>query len=453
MELLKTNVLLRVGIIILAIILLIIPTFAIENVIRERENRQEEAIREVSSKWADEQLLCGPFVSVPFYKYVKSKAKKDNDTEEKLIQVKEYMHFLPKDLSISGSVLPEKRYRGIYEVVVYNSDIEISGDFERPDISEWEIKEEDVLWDQSTLTFGVNDLRGIENRMELEWNGERQLFNPGTITNDVVDSGINAEVPINTSDSGTYNFHFTLQLKGSQQLYFVPVGEVTDITIKSPWTTPSFDGAFLPDSNHVDKNGFGAKWNVLHLNRNFPQKWIGESNKIKGSQFGIDLLVPIDNYQKSMRSVKYAILVVGCTFLIFFFIEVMNGAFIHPIQYFLVGIALVVFYALLLAISEYVSFNTAFTIAAFMTLTLIAVYVRAVLKSLKLVALIVGVLLILYGFIFVIIQLEEYALLIGAMGLFVILALVMYLSRKIDWFSLRLGGTQIDNQKKSTEAK
>jgi len=235
-----------------------------------------------------------------------------------------------------------------------------------------------------------------------------------------------------------YNFTLSLDLKGSQLLYFTPVGKVTDIALTSEWSNPSFNGAFLPDSREVNEKGFVAKWNVLHLNRNFPQSWTNNRHTIYNSSFGIDLLLPVDNYQKSYRSVRYAILFIGLTFLIFFFIEVLHKVFIHPIQYILVGVALIVFYTLLLSISEHLHYNFAFIISAIATLLLIAGYVRAILRSGSFTMLISGILTVLYTFIFVIIQLQDYALLIGSVGLFIIVGLVMYFSRKIDWYSLNL---------------
>ena len=233
-----------------------------------------------------------------------------------------------------------------------------------------------------------------------------------------------------------YRFSFDVELKGSQQLYFTPVGKETDVVLNSDWQTPKFDGAFLPDQHKTDKAGFKAHWNILNLNRNYPQSWTGSSYKLRDSSFGVDLKLPVDNYQKSHRSIHYAILFIGLTFLVFFFIEIFQASGIHPIQYILVGIALVVFYTLLLSISEHIRFNYAFILSALATVALISMYVRAILGSLKMSLFIAGLLSMLYLFIFVIIQLEDLALLIGSIGVFVILGLVMYFSRKIDWYGI-----------------
>lgn len=436
MKNLKNNIYFKIIAIFFIALMLLIPTAMIRSLIGERESTQTEAIHEVSSKWAEAQTISGPFVSIPYYKYIKEEAKKD--VPEKIIQVKEYIHILPTQLKIGGTIKPEKRDRGIYEIVVYNSKISLNGSFDAIDLSTLDIDPKNILFDKAELVVGITDLRGIEKQVSLKWNANNYFFNSGVTSSDIVGSGINTLITIDPSYKTAYNFSVDLDLKGSQLIYFTPIGKVTDISINSTWANPSFNGAFLPDSREVTTKGFTANWNVLHLNRNYPQIWTNNQYKIDDSSFGVDLLLPVDNYQKSYRAIKYAILFIGFTFLTFFFIEVLNKKFIHPIQYLLVGISLVIFYTLLLSISEHLAFNIAFIIAALATLLLISFYVHAVLKNKNLTLLITGILIILYSFIFIIIQLQDYALLIGSIGIFIILALVMYFSRKIDWYNLNL---------------
>lgn len=436
MKNLKTNIYFKIGAIIIIVVLLLIPTSMIKSLIRERERTQEKAIYEVSSKWGEEQTLTGPFITIPYDRYIKQYSKKDST--DKIIKVKEYIHLLPTELVVNGNINPERRYRGIYEIVVYNSQLSIAGSFNKMTYTDLDIPIRDIHFDKATLSLGISDLRGIEKQVSIKWNDEKYSFNPGTVTNDIIESGINTQISIQGNDSSAYEFSLNLDLKGSQKLYFVPVGEITDVTITSEWNNPSFNGAFLPDDRDVSETGFSANWNILHLNRNFPQKWTGSNNRTNEAAFGIDLLLPVDSYQKSMRSIKYALLFICFTFIVFFFVEVLKKVFIHPIQYILVGIALVVFYTLLLSISEHLTYNFAFIISALSTLILIVGYVKAILKSNQLTFLIAGILSILYAFIFVIIQLQDYALLIGSIGIFIILALVMYFSRKIDWYNLNM---------------
>ncbi len=433
MSSLKSNLYFKIGSIIIIIILLLIPTVSIQNLITERETTQEEAIAEVSSKWGEEQTISGPIITIPYYKFVK---EQNNREAERIIKVKDYIHILPNQLNIKGEILPEQRNRGIYEIVVYNSKIELSGSFDNLQLSNFDIDKANLLLDEAHITCGIDDLRGIEQQIKLTWNNKEYSFNPGVISNDVVKSGINAPIQVTVDDSMKYDFSFNINLKGSQKLYFTPLGKTTDVNIHSSWKNPSFNGSFLPDSRTTSDTGFTANWNILHLNRNFPQMWLNSEYSINPSAFGIDLLLPVDSYQKTYRSIKYAILFIVFTFLTFFFIEILNKIFIHPIQYILVGIALIVFYTLLLSISEHVKFNLSFIISALSTLLLIAGYIKAILKSSKLTYLISSILVILYSFIFVIIQLQDYSLLIGSIGIFIILGLVMYFSRQIDWYNI-----------------
>jgi inner membrane protein len=410
-------------------LLLLIPTAMIRQLIVEREGRQEEASNEISSKWSGKQTLTGPVLSIPYYE----KYKDDAGNVKTVIK---YAHILPENLSITGELFPEKRYRSIFEIVVYNAKLKYSGHFNTISSETVNVPKENFLPDKALISFGISDLRGIKDQISLKWNNSSMNFNPGVETVDVVQSGINTKVKIDLSDSlnKQYNFSFDLNLKGSQTLYFVPVGKITEVSIHSKWKSPGFDGAFLPDSRTIDDNGFKASWKVLNMNRNYPQYWTESTYKIDDSAFGINLLMPMDGYQKASRSVKYAILLIALTFMIFFFIEIMNNKLLHPFQYILVGLALCIFYSLLLSFSEHMSFNLAYIISSVLTMGLIYLYTRSILNDKKLSLLIGSVLFILYAFIFTIIQLEDYALLMGSIGLFVALAMIMYYSRKIDWY-------------------
>jgi len=207
------------------------------------------------------------------------------------------------------------------------------------------------------------------------------------------------------------------------------------VHLSSNWKNPSFDGNFLPVTTPVvNDKGFTADWKVQHLNRNFPQSWKNESFDFKPSQFGITLLQPVDAYSKTERSVKYAILFVALTFGLYFFIEIIQQKQVHPVQYVLVGLALSIFYTLLLSVSEYLPFNLSYLIAALATAALITLYTRSIFNTWRIASLFGGLLAMLYGFIFILIQLQDGALLFGSIGLFVLLAIVMYYSRKIDWY-------------------
>lgn len=429
----KNQITFKLIIIAVITLFLLVLSIMVGGLISERELIQKDAVEEVSKKWSGEQIIIGPIISIPYYKYVKEIS--ENGNKEKIVQTIEYYHFLPSELNVNGDIKPEKRYRGIYEVIVYNSNIILKGKFKNLNFSTSEILKNNLLLDRAEFVIGINDLKGIEKVVELDWGNKNILFNPGVTSNDVVKSGINANIKINPNDSSVYNFAITLDLKGSQLLYFTPVGKVTDVELNSNWQNPSFGGKYLPDKRNISSKGFKANWNILHLNRNYPQVWIGSQHKIEKSSFGVDLILPVNNYQKSYRAIQYSILFIGLTFLVFFLIEVINKTNIHPFQYILVGVSLIIFYTLLVSISEHIKFNFAYIIAALATILLITTYIRAILKSNKLTILISGILTLLYTFTFIIIQLQDYALLFGSIGIFIIMGFVMYFTRRIDWYN------------------
>lgn len=413
------------------ILILLIPTYMIRFLIHERENRRYTTIEEISSKWGREQTIAGPILTVPYGKYSKEKG-------EKVLKSVNHAHFLPDELNIDGNISPEIRYRGIYETVVYKSNLKFTGKFPSPNFKDLNIPDDNVLWEDAFISLGIPDMRGIEKNIEINMNNNIYSFTPGIETKDIIDSGLSAQVPIKSGDNPekSYEFSFDINLKGSKELNFIPLGKETNVKLTSNWNNPSFDGAFLPDEREITDNGFSAKWNVLYLNRDYPQKWKGNSYNIFNSAFGVKLLMPVDEYQKTMRSVKYAVMFISLTFMIFFFVEVINKKRIHPVQYILVGLALIIFFTLLLSLSEHINFNFAYLIASIATILLITAYSKTIFKSNFLTILMGSVLLILYGFMYTILQLQDYSLLLGSIGLFIVLAVAMYLSRKIDWYSL-----------------
>ena len=405
----------------------------VQDLIQERMMRQDEAVFEVSSKHADSQVITGPILTIP---YTTSKQIKNADGTSFINKERFYYHILPETLNINGEVTPEKRKRGIFEVVVYSSELNISGNFDDYKFEENGISVENLELEKAFITLGISDLKGITSQVELNIADSSVMCNPGVLSGDIVSSGLHVRYPLNEVPH-KMDFNFDISLNGSENLTFTPIGKITSVDIKSKWTEPSFDGNFLPTNRKVGKDGFTANWKVLHLNRNYPQSWTGNSYSVGNSQFGVNLRLPVDSYQKSMRVAKYALLFIVLTYLVFFFVEILNRILIHPIQYILVGIALVLFYVLMLSFSEQMNFDIAYILAALMTIGLIFLYCKSILKSWGLAAMTASILLILYGFIFIIIQMEDYALLFGSLGVFLILTVTMYFSRKVDWFDLK----------------
>jgi inner membrane protein len=423
------------------VILLLIPLRMVGSLIQEREQRRTDAADEVAATWGNGQLLSGPVLTVPYRQHGK------NETGEETTWTS-YARFLPATLAVDGRVLPERRHRGIFETVVYRADMRWTGSFARPGFEGWAIAPEDILWKEAYLAVGVPDLRGLRSGVGIRWAGRPLQFQPGGAEENLWDSGLRVPLPDLAAGKkeDTYTFDFNMGINGSQDLKVVPMGQQTTVTLSSPWPSPSFSGAFLPESSKVTPQGFQARWNVSGFARSYPQQWRhDEAEKmavkaaVGASAFGVDLFLPVDSYQKTERSVKYGVLFLILTFLTFFLYEVFSGVPLHPMQYFLVGSALCVFYLLLLSISEHAPFGLSYLVAATATVLLIGGYSAAVLHG-RLRALLMTVVLgVLYGYLYVLLQLEDYALLLGSVGLFAILALVMFLTRKIDWGSPRRG--------------
>ncbi|MFK7756968.1 MAG: cell envelope integrity protein CreD [Flavobacteriales bacterium] len=429
----KTSISLKIFTIVFLILILLIPINMVERLINEREWNQKQAIEEVSSTWGNDQTITAIVLTVPYMIYSTIEGK--DDEPDKILEAKKYAHFLPVDLTISGDLNPERRKRGIYEVVLYSSELEISGAFEKPDFKKLNINEEHVKWSQAYIELGISDLRSIQNEVAINWHGQQVAFDPGIKNSDVISSGISANVF--TSDSvKKYNFNLTLDFNGSDQIQFTPLGKTTNVSLASSWPDPKFNGSFLPDSREVTETGFSADWEVLHLNRNYPQEFIGAMNKSANSNFGVELMMPVDHYAKSMRSVKYALLFISLTFLIYFFTQIKNRIRIHPLQYLMVGLAICLFFTLLIALSEHMSFDLAYLIGAAGTIGMITAYSFFIFKNKLLTGVLAGVLIILYGFIYIILQMQNFSLLIGSIGLFFILGTVMYMSRNIDWYTV-----------------
>ncbi|WP_297093166.1 cell envelope integrity protein CreD [uncultured Draconibacterium sp.] len=415
------------------ILILLIPKVMILDLIGERQLNSVQVVNEVMSKWSNEQLISGPVLFVPF------KKKIYNEEEGTYNEVTRYATFLPKELSVNGKLLPKQLKRSIYNVDVYEAELSITGNFKDIDLGKLNIESSDIIWDDAQLQLSISDLRGINKGLELSWNDKSHTFSPGKVSSPIGHSGVS--IPLKELSANDLNgaFSIKLQLKGSQNLMFTPLGEQTTVHLESTWNDPGFTGNYLPANRNVNDKGFQADWSVLHFNRNYPQQWIStintiNQNDIENSKFGVEMVSLADHYQKNIRSAKYAILIIIITFVVFFMFEVLSKQRIHPFQYIMVGSAISIFYLLLLSISEHLGFNLAYLVAALAVIILVFFYTRSFMPKLKNQ---LGTSLGLAGcylFIFILLQLESFALLTGSIGLFVLLAALMYSTRKVNWY-------------------
>lgn len=415
----KSSVMLKLITIGILILLLMIPASMLESLVNERQSTRDNAVEEITSKWGSNQTIGGAVITIP-YTIIQE------DDKGKKSTVIEYAHFLPENLNITGTLTPEKRYRGIYVVMLYNAQLHIQGFFKKPNVELLKIPKERFLFSEAFISFGLTDMKGIKEAIRLKINGKDIEMNSGIESNDLFSSGVSSPINLETE---TINFEATINLNGSKRIDFLPFGKTTKVTIESTWGTPSFIGSSLPDERQVTEKGFKAVWNELHLNRNYPQQGTGSFIKAfasnytetfdeqsrttvacaagtevainKGdleSSFGVKLLLPVDEYQKTMRSTKYNLMFIVVTFIAFFFVEILNRKRLHPIQYLLIGFAICLFYVLLLAISEHLSFNWAYLIGCVTILTLITFYTQSIFKNIYITLIFNGILALLYGF-------------------------------------------------------
>ena len=449
----RRSILLKVSAIGAIVLLLLVPLMLLDGLIRERQNLRDQAQRDVAAQWGLDQTVGGPVLTVPYTATVRVGAGEALRTETR------YLHLFPDSLSVVGTLAPEVRTRGIFRVVLYNTKLTLSGRFPALDASALGVSPAALRPGEAFVQIGIPDMAGIRQAIRLRWGGTVREAEPGIVTDDVFRSGVS--VPVALPGEGGTAFRVALDLNGSGSLGLLPVGKTTTVRLESPWATPSFTGAFLPEERSVTDAGFAARWRVLHLNRNFPQAFTGRFgggtelapdamsdlrvepayDRSRGAivgggnaAFGVRLLLPVDEYQKTERAAAYGLLLVLLTFTTFFFVEILSHRRFHPVQYLLVGLAVTLFYLLLLAFAEYLPFDGAYGLAAVAILALVTLYARAVFAEWRLAGVVGGLLALFYGTFYVLLQLEAYALLFGSLALLVTLATVMYLSRRVDWY-------------------
>lgn len=419
-------------------IVLLLPLAFVQDLISERNQRKTEIMDEVSTIWGKDIMFYGPILKVPYKSNVSTKIINEktgaitlqNDSKTN------YAYFFPNELKNKTNVLKnEKLKRGIYSPIVFIANLNFEGNFSNLDFAKMGISEENIDWDKASIIIKTTNLKSIKSELLIQLNGQKLLFEP---TNN------NEEYSIISTQSFNYNalaknqlldFKFSINYNGSNSLKFIPIGKTTSVSIDSDWESPSFEGSFAATdaTKKINDSGFHADWKILAINRTFSQQYNNTLPNLDDYLFGVKLIQTVDEYQQNERASKYGFLVIGLTFLLFYLIQTISKINIHIFQYSMIGIALILFYTLLIAITEHSSFSLAYSLSSIAVIALITSYSVSILQNKKFPVLIGSSLIVLYSFIFVIIQLEDYALLVGSIGLFFILATVMYFSRKIEW--------------------
>ena len=416
-------------------LLLQIPIAMIGGLVAERQERRQAAVTEVSSKWGNVQSIIGPVLIVPYtYRSTETSASGLQITRTETRNA----IFLPEQLRVRGSIDAELRHRGIFSIPVYKVGLTLEGEFTRPSFAELGLEPAGVAWERAQLAIGISDARAIQQETAVTWNGKPVSFLPGTGA--FTDGGTGIHAVVGLANGGQRaQFSFPLSLNGSLGVYLTPFAQNTIVELQSNYGHPSFQGSWLPVERSVSDAAFRAKWSIPFLGRNYPQAWkaeVGMRKEIDGSRFGVELVNPVDHYRMAERSVKYAGLFILLTFATLWLIEVLAGVRVHPIQYLLLGGALCLFYLLELSLSEHLGFPLAYTVASFSVVALVAGYSVVVLHHIRRALFVIAVVSLLYAYLYILLMNEDYALLIGSVGLFLILAAIMYATRRVDWYAV-----------------
>lgn len=439
----------KLGAIALLILLLMIPLLMIDGLVDERQGLRHQVLQDIARSSSYRQQITGPILVVPYIKTTHVWKTRENTGERyaEERQQRGQLYFLPERFALDGQISTELRARGIYEARLYRSDSQISGQFRVP--ARFGLGDDLGFYRFETpfLAVGISDIRGISNDLKLRLNGQTLSFAPGTHDSRFGD-GVHVALPALDSQGGqVLDFAFDLKLQGTEQLDVVPVGRDSRVSLKSDWPHPSFVGEYLPSRREITPEGFSAEWQTSFFATNLEETMRGceaQSQCIGLFQrsFGVSFVDPVDQYLKTDRAIKYALLFIALTFATFFLFEVLKRLAVHPVQYALVGLSLALFYLLLLSLSEHLDFALAYGLSASACVGLIGFYVSFVLHSWRRGLGFGSLLAALYAMLYGLLNAEDYALLMGSLLVFGVLGSVMVLTRKLDWYGVGRSAAQ-----------
>ena len=437
-------------------LLLLLPLSMISQVITERSYTRDGVIADIASSSTGNQMISGVIFAAPYKEKVTREVdifedgKRETVTKEEIVNRVKY--FLPDSLNVDGMITTEERYRGIYKVPVYNAEMKLDGEFTVPAYYDVTENRENITWGKPYILLGISDIRGINRSLRMKIDGKEQEVLPGSQTS-FLPQGVHVPMPANHVTGQSFSFNVDLSLNGMQSISFLPTGKYTKITLDSPWPHPSFYGRYLPKDREVSEQGFSATWetsffatNMLHHLTNCSQ--FAVCDEFNDNLLGVSLHEGVDIYLQAERSIKYSLLFVGLTFIVFFLFEVLKGLKVHVVQYSLVGVALAFFYLLLISLSEHIAFVHAYLIASAACVGLLGFYVSYVLRSILRGMVFGGTLVGLYGSLYMLIRSEDFALLMGSGLLFGILAFIMVITRNVDWYKI-----EVSTKSKSKQVK
>lgn len=467
-ERLANSVVVKLAVILILVLFLLIPMSWVNDLISERKYREQSVNAEVASKWGGSQVMSGPIIGIPYirqYNTTITDAQGNSKTEQKT--EKDYVFLAANKQDVSSSVAPEYLKRGIYQAVVYNAQVSLKGDFQELDLAKLELTPDLLLWEQAKVFIGLSDLKGLKSVPYITYADKTSSFQIRHDEVNLFENTMAADIDL-SNRSTVNNFQIDLDVRGSKALTVFPTANETALKVTGDWGNPSFNGGFLPEERDVSETQFTAIWRIPSFSRKFPQQWKSDKERLysvshidladeaydpygrqeavmvashsteissDSDMVQVNFLVSMNNYQKTSRVAKYAVLVILLTFTSLLFTEIVKKKRVHIIQYVLIGCAMVLFYSLLLAISEHIGFNLSYLLSAFATTFLIAFFVYGITKDKKTAAIFSSILALFYFFIFFLLQLQDYALIVGTIGVFVILAVLMRVTLRIDWYS------------------
>ncbi|MCL1814231.1 MAG: cell envelope integrity protein CreD [Treponema sp.] len=437
----------KIAMLVLLIFVFLIPISMIRSLVFERSHRAVEAEESIMEAWGDQFVLYGPIIRIPIVELEELRTKTEKEGEKiEIVQHEKALWITPKDVDIQADFSVQKKTRGIFSVALFSGDVLLTGSFSFERVR-GELKPNQELFpQQAEIIIGLTSQKGIRRIIKADWNGGELFFKPGNRNFSIGymgSGGINASSPFDTAGPNTFDIQISVQ--SGKSIRALPIGEITQTHVRSNWPSPSYQGGFLPAEHTFSESGFDAEWEISYLSRSIPLFWItGEKGENDGNinfrreLFGVDFFKPLDHYALNERAVKYAVLFLVIPFLTLFFLEIFSQKSFHPAQYMLSGLANVIFYLLLLSISEHLSFSIAYLIAASALTLMMTLYARSLLENWTRSAYMGLVMALLYLVLYLTLNAEDWALLIGSIAAFVICGIVMFLTRKLDWKSMHI---------------
>lgn len=423
-------------------VLMLWPLSQVERLVSERQTLQSQAYNVIASGFGGSQILGAPILSVNAQDRTVETNPSTKLTTETWAEGAP-LHLLPDDLQIKSDVRVEVRHKGIYSVPVYVSKIVMTGEFKSEAIASLLLSKGDmqVFPARGVFQLPLSEVKYLRAPTRFEVDGQSARATIGEV------SGLSAlSVPIDLKargDGRPLTFRLEFEIAGSESLHFLPLGSHTTVTANVAWPHPDFDGAFLPVTREIRPDSYSATWDVLELNRTYPQLWRSSSvtdAAVLATSFGVRLFQPSNIYTQNYRAVRYGILFIAITFACLFAWEhLVRGLRLHPMQYLLVGLALAMFYLVLLALSEHIGFAFSYGLAATALVALITIYLAGAIHNRRAIAAIAAALTTTYAILYVILLSEDYALLLGSLLVFAVLTALMVTTRRLDWSTLGSG--------------